>query len=250
MRQSTNDSYMSKQWGRIVPKNDREQAVYKAQKTDNPKGFRIFLPSNAHCCLTSYGNPSKVGPGRKINFIFDRIGIRTLTVAEAAMLHSMPERIIKLLQQRREHKALSIIGDTVPICTYARVFQAATAVLDQNKEVLAQLHRDKVAKKAAYLKSAVLVQAAKPKLAPPGEAEGEEEDGRPPYDQFTPDLIRHMCPGDATLALAQSTDPKLNVLREQLLILASDIGRSDPKSSLAKKQPSSPTASALLESAS
>jgi hypothetical protein len=100
---------MSKQWARIVPKNDKEQAVYKAQKTDNPKGFRIFLPSN---------------------FIFDRVGIRTLSVAGAAMLHSLPRRIIQLLQQRREDKALSIIGDTVPICTYSRVFKAAIAVLE------------------------------------------------------------------------------------------------------------------------
>jgi hypothetical protein len=41
-----------------------------------------------------------------------------------------------------------------------------------------------------------------------------------------------MYPDDSTLALAQSTDPKLNVLREQLLMLAADISRSDPKSTL------------------
>ena len=64
----------------------------------------------------------RTGPGRQTNFIFDRIGIRPLTVAEAAMLHSMPPRIIQLLQQRREDKALSIIGDTVPICTYSRAY--------------------------------------------------------------------------------------------------------------------------------
>jgi hypothetical protein len=232
MRQSADDGYMSKQWGRIVPKNDKEQAVYKAQKIDNPKGFRIYLPSNAHCCLTSYGNPTKVGPGRQTNFILDRIGIRTLTVAEAAMLHSLPRRIIQLLQQRREDKALSIIGDTVPICTYSRVFKAATTVLDNNQEVLLQLHNEKVARKATHLKDAVLIQAAKPKLGTLCHTQAEEEDGRPPYDQFTPDLIRHMYPNDSTLALAQSTDPKLNVLREKLLMLAADISRSDPKSTL------------------
>jgi hypothetical protein len=41
-----------------------------------------------------------------------------------------------------------------------------------------------------------------------------------------------MYPDGPTLALAQSTDLKLKLLREQLLMLAADISRSDPKSSL------------------
>jgi hypothetical protein len=70
-----------------------------------------------------------------------------------------------------------------------------------------------VARKATHLKDAVLVQAAKPKLNAPCHTQAEEEEeGRPPYDQFTPDLIRHIYTDDSTLALAQSTDPKLNVL--------------------------------------
>jgi hypothetical protein len=241
---------MSKQWGHIVPKNYKEQAVYKAHKTDNPKGFRIFLPSNAHCCLTSYGSPSKVSPGRQTNFIFDRIGIRTLTVAEAAMSHPLPLRIIQLLQKRREDKALSITGDTVPICTYSRVSKAATVVLDNNQEVLLQLHKEKATRKATHLKGAVLVQAARPELGTPCHTQAEEEDGRPPYDQFTPDIIRHMYHDDSTLALAQNIDPKLNVLREQLLMLAADITAALTPSLRPKRQLFSRMASARRGSVS
>ena len=84
------------------------------------------------------------------------------------------------------------------------MFKSATTVLDDNQEVLVQLHNEKVARKATHLKDAVLIQAAKPKLGTPCPTQAEEEDGRPPYDQFTPDLIRHMYPDDSTLSLCLS----------------------------------------------
>jgi hypothetical protein len=157
-------------------------------------------------------------------------------VAEAAMLHSLPLHVVRLLQQRREDKALSIIGDTVPICTYARVFQAAVDVLEShNKEVLADLYRARVNRQATHLGSTVLVQAAKPNHA-------EEQEGRPPYDQFTPDLVRHIYPNDSTLALAQATDPKLNVLYASSYFYSRLTSAAPTPSPLSKRQQFSLTA--------
>ena len=92
MRANQKDRYRAKQWGRITPRTAKEKDLWDSQNTDNPKGFRIYTPDNAHCVITSYVNPTKVGPGRQTGFIYDGVGMRTATPREASRVHSFPKR--------------------------------------------------------------------------------------------------------------------------------------------------------------
>jgi hypothetical protein len=54
-RNGDSGRHMSKQVGRVVPQGGKEKAVAESQSTNNPKGFRVYAPSHAHCVITSYG---------------------------------------------------------------------------------------------------------------------------------------------------------------------------------------------------
>ena len=249
MRANQHDRQRAKQWGRITPRTAKEKELYDGQNTDNPKGFRIYTPDNAHCVITSYGNPSKVGPGRQTGFIFDRVGIRTLTPREAARVHSFPVFMQVLLGTLREDTAMRFVGDSVAIKTYGAVFRKLAKSLHSNVAARLAIHKEneqiaavRVAEHTRQLEQSRLnsvwerdnanlphVQAAKKaskaKGATKATTDKEEEDpwyeeeNRPPLSQSVPELITHMYPDDATLDVAQQADPNLNAIREQLLLL-------------------------------
>jgi site-specific DNA-cytosine methylase len=121
-RSDDSDRHMSKQVGRVVPQGDKEKAVAESQNT--PKSdFRVYAPSHAHyCVITSYGNPSKTGPGRQTQYILDHVGVRTLSVRAACRIHSFTTKVEEILSTRREAVALAMIGNSIPVKMYARVF--------------------------------------------------------------------------------------------------------------------------------
>ena len=117
-RKDDTDRHMSMQVARLKPLSDREKKVASEQHTNNPKGFRVYSPSYAHCVITSYGNPTKCGPGRQTQFIMDHMGIRTLTVTEAARIHSFIKRVEELQESMKVYKEV-LVG-----CVMWRLIQA------------------------------------------------------------------------------------------------------------------------------
>jgi len=213
-RADDSDRHMSMQVARLKPLNDKERKVANEQDTNNPKGFRVYSPSYAHCVITSYGNPTKCGPGRQTQFIMDHVGIRTLTIAEACRIHSFIKRVEELLTTRREQVAMAMIGNSIPVRMYASVFEQVVKVLS-TKEHQAYLWSTPTMRKNA-------AREAKAQPVSPADEEDVSSDEENMTNPLTADELeemRHFYPDDEALASAQKDDPEWNSKREQLQIL-------------------------------
>ena len=209
-RGDDSDRHMSKQVGRVMPQGDKEKAVAESQNTNNPKGFRIYAPSHAHCVITSYGNPSKTGPGRQTQYILDHVGVRTLSVREACRIHSFTTKVEEILSTRREAVALAMIGNSIPVKMYARVFMNIVSNDWDGPD-------GEVKVEALEKSTNGMMDLVDPNL----------EDADKPLTEEELEEVQNFYPDDATLAQAQKDDVEWASKREQLQLLL-----DEPKATL------------------
>jgi hypothetical protein len=127
-----------------------------------------------------------------------------LSVREACRIHSFTTKVEEILSTRREAMALSMIGNSVPVKMYARVFMeiASADLMDAQGVRVEALAKSKHG----------LMDLVDPNL----------EDADKPLTEAELEEMTHFYPDDPTLAQAQRDDPEWASKREQLLLLGKE----------------------------